>query len=91
MRLAEFTEAVNTAWKRQSGKNVRKFRCKSGPRKGRVMASPASCNAPFKAGKSANLKKTKAKLGNKAAFRSKLTRRRDPNSRRLKRLNKRRR
>jgi len=91
MRLAEFTEAVNTAWKRQSGKNVRKFRCKSGPRKGRVMASPASCNAPFKAGKSANLKKTKAKFRKQAAFRSNLTRRRDPNSRRLKRLNKRRR
>lgn len=91
MKLAEFTEAATTAWKRQSGKNVRKFRCKSGPRKGRVMASPASCNAPFKAGKSANLKKTKAKLGKQAAFRSNLTRRRDPTSRRLKKLNKRRR
>lgn len=88
MKLQEITEAVSTAFKRTGTKNVRKFRCKSGPRKGRVMASPASCNAPMKYKKSAGLKKTKSKLGKQRSFRSALTRTRNPASRRLKKLNK---
>ena len=88
MRLREITEAVSTAFRRRGTKNVRKFRCKSGPRKGRVMASPASCNAPINYKRSSNLKKTKAKLGKQRSFRSGLTRTRNPASRRLKKLNK---
>jgi hypothetical protein len=87
MRLKEIIEGVSTAFKRLGTKNVRKFRCKSGPRKGRVMASPASCNAPLKSKKSAKLRKTKTRLGKQRSFRSNLTRRRNPASRRLKQLN----
>jgi hypothetical protein len=91
MRIAEVTEGVSTAWKRTTGGASRKFRCKSGPRKGRVMASPAACNAPINQKKSAGLKKTKTKLGKQRSFKSKQTRRRNPYSRRLTKLNKRKR
>jgi len=88
MKVKEIVEGVSTAWKRGKSKNVRQYRCKSGPRKGRVMASPASCNAPLNPRKSAGLKKTKARLGGYRKFKSKQTRRRDPYSRRLTKLNK---
>lgn len=88
MRIFEVVEGVSTAWKRGSSKNTRKFRCKSGPRKGRVMASPAACNAPINRKKSASLTRTKSKLGRQRNFKSKRTRRVNPYSRRLTRLNK---
>lgn len=89
MRISEVIEGVSTAWKRTTGGASRKFRCKSGPRKGRVMASPTACNAPINRKKSAGLTKTKTKMGNQRSYRSKLTRRRNPYSQRLTRLNKR--
>jgi len=88
MKAEEIVEAATNAWKRTKGKTVRKFRCKSGPRKGRVMASPASCNAPLKTGTSAKLKRTKGRLGRQGAYKSKVTRSRNPYSRRLTTLNK---
>lgn len=87
MIVEEIVEGVTTAWQRRPGTNVRKYRCRSGPRKGRVMASPASCNKPLNAKKSANIKRTKTKLGRQKAFKGGLTRRRDPFSRRLRKLN----
>lgn len=91
MKIAEVIEGVSTAWKRTTGGATRKFRCKSGPRKGRVMASPAACNAPINRKKSAGLTKTKTKMGRQRSFKSKLTKRRNPYSQRLTRLNKRKR
>ena len=88
MKVQEILEGVTTAWQRQPGKTSRKYRCQSGPRKGRVMASPASCNKPLSAKKSATLKKTKSKMGRYGGFKRGLTKRRDPHSRRLRKLNK---
>jgi len=88
MIVAEILEGVSTAWKRGKGTTTRKFRCKSGPRKGRVMASPASCNKPINKKKSASLTRTKGRLSGQHGFKSKQTRRRNPYSRRLTRLNK---
>ena len=88
MIVAEVIEGVSTAWKRGKGNTTRKFRCKSGPRKGRVMASPAACNKPINRKKSASLTRTKSRLGGQRKFKSKRTRRVNPYSRRLTRLNK---
>lgn len=87
MKVLEILEASTQAWKRQGTNNTRKFRCQSGPRKGRVMASPAACNAPIDPKKSKSLKRTKAKLGPQRKFKSSRTRRINPASRRLKSLN----
>jgi len=50
MRIADIvpevlTEGVVQIWGRNKGKVVRKFRCTSGTRKGRIVAKPATCNA----------------------------------------------
>ena len=59
-----------------------------GHRKGRVMSSPAACNAPINVRKSASLSQTKAKRGKTMAVKSRITRRNNPASMRLPRLNK---
>jgi|TARA_B100000780_G_scaffold265905_1_gene221701 hypothetical protein len=75
-------------WSRQGGKQVRKYRCTSGVRQGRTMASPASCNKPLDVSKSATLKKTKASQSSKIKMSGINTRIRNVRSRRLKTLNK---
>lgn len=88
MLIIEIVEGkASMAWTRKGSKNVRKYRCTSGPRKGRVMASPASCNKPINIHKSLALKTTKKKKGQSIKFKSKITQRTNPASRRLKTLN----
>ena len=42
MKIAELTEGVVQIWGRNKGKLVRKYRCTSGQRKGRIVAKPVS-------------------------------------------------
>lgn len=79
---------ASIAWKRQGAKNVRKYRCTSGIRKGQMRASPAACNAPYQAHKAITLKANKAKTGSHAKFKARYTKAHNPGSRRLKTLNK---
>jgi len=88
MIVRELVEGV--AWKRQGGKVTRKYRCTFGPRKGRVMSSPAACNAPYKAKAAQTLKRTRAASGKRIAFQTKKTKRVSANSRRASSLNRRR-
>jgi|TARA_B110000977_G_C11031819_1_gene475564 hypothetical protein len=78
----------NMVWTRGGGQQVRKYRCTSGIRKGRTMASPASCNKPLNVAKSQTLKKTKAAKGNNIKATSFRTRKQNPRSIRLKTINK---
>lgn len=87
MLIRDLTEATQI-WSKSGGKNVRKYRCTSGARKGRIMASPASCNKPLNAKKSAAFKKTRTKKAPQISFRSGLTKRSSPASIRTKSLNK---
>lgn len=77
------------AWKHQPGttKDVRKYRCTSGIRKGQMRSSPAACNAPYQPHKAVTLKKNKAKTGSHAKFKARYTKAHNPGSRRLKVLN----
>lgn len=89
MIIEEIVEASGTnAWKKVGSKNVRRFRCTYGPRKGRVMSSPAACNAPINYKKSVKLKQTKSKLGSTGNVRIRRTKKYDPASRRLRSLHK---
>ena len=88
MIVSELLGEVNRVWSRAGGKQTRKYRCTHGHRKGRVMSSPAACNAPINVRKSASLSQTKAKRGKTMAVKSKITRRNNPASMRLPRLNK---
>ncbi len=89
MRLDELfiEEAAKMAWARSGSKIVKKYRCTAGRRKGRIVSKPAQCTAPPDLKKRATLRRTKARMGSRIARKSKRTRRINPASRRLKRLN----
>ena len=75
-------------WARSGKKIVRKYRCSSGPRKNRVVAKLAQCFAAPDIKKRVNLKRTKARLGARLIRKSKKTKRINPASVRVQRLNK---
>lgn len=88
MYIRELFEAGGNTWGRKGTSAVRKYRCTYGIRKGRVMSSAAACNKPLDIDKSKNLKQTKQSKGSSIEIKSKLTRRTNPASVRLKKLNK---
>jgi hypothetical protein len=72
---------------RKDGKNVRKYRCTSGTRKGRIVASPTTCTAPRNVKKSTTMKATKRKRGSVMSFKTGRRRATGAASQRLSRLN----
>lgn len=80
-------ESARMAWARKGNTIVKKYRCTSGRRKGRIVSKPAQCTAPPDIKKRATLRRTKAKMGARMARKTKRTKRLNPASRRLKRLN----
>lgn len=88
MILRELFEAATIVWGKSGSKMVRKYRCTSGQRKGRVVAKASTCSAPINVSKSANFKKTRRKLAAPMAIKSNRTKRAYKVSRRVKRLNK---
>jgi hypothetical protein len=87
MQVVEVVEASTIAWKKQSSKVTRKYRCTTGPRKGQVRASPAACNAPIRVKNRLTLQKNKQKMGSHGRYRASKTKRTDNASRRLATLN----
>ena len=87
MYLEELFE-VKMAWHRAGNKLVRKYRCTSGRRKGRIVAKPAQCFAAPDIKKRFRLKMLKAKLGAKIARKVKRTKRTNPASIMKQKLNK---
>ncbi len=84
----ESTTNEAMAWARSGTKVVRKYRCSSGSRKGRVVADVTQCFKAPDVKKRATLKKTKARLGSRMARKSKRTKKINPASRRIQALNK---
>jgi hypothetical protein len=76
-------------WARSGNKVVRKYRCLSGSRKGRVVKEPAQCFAAPDVKKRITMKRTKARLGARMARKAKKTKRINPASKRVQALNKR--
>ena len=87
MLTSEILEATSRVWGIVGYKQVRKYRCTHGMRKGRVMSSPAACNAPINISKSNRLKQTKAGKAKTIGFKTARTRRINPASQRLRRFN----
>lgn len=83
-------EVINEkqVWARSGQQVVRKYRCMSGFRKGRIVKEPGQCFAAPDVKKRMTLKKTKARLGARMARKSKRTKRINPASRRVQALNK---
>jgi hypothetical protein len=76
------------AWAKQGNKVVRKYRCTTGPRKGRIVKDLGQCTAAPDVAKRHRLKVTKARLGGKMARKAKRTKRINPASIRTRSLNK---
>jgi hypothetical protein len=88
MKLNDITEGVTQIWGRTKGKVVRKYRCTSGSRKGRIVAKPATCNAPKRVKSSINIKKAKSRKASAMKVKSRRTRNIYGQSRRVARMNK---
>ncbi len=73
---------------RSKGKVVRKYRCTSGQKKGRIVAKPQTCSNPIRVSSRISIKKAKARKSPLIKIKSRYTKRMSPTSRRLTRLNK---
>lgn len=74
-------------WGRRGARLVRKFRCTSGRRKNRIVATPAQCYAAPNIKARIRMKRTRARLGARMMRRAQITKRRNPASRAVRRLN----
>ena len=81
------TISEKQVWARSGKKVVRKYRCTSGIRKGRVVSTISQCFAVPNIKKRMQLKKTKARYGTRLAKKSKKTKRINPASVRVQRMN----
>ena len=72
---------------RSGNKIVRKYRCTSGSRRGRIVSKPSTCTAPKNVRSSVNIKKAKRTKGAIMGVKSARTKRARKTSLRLKRLN----
>lgn len=89
MKAVEILPLVEKqTWGRSGNKVVRKYRCTSGQRKGRIVSKMSQCFAPVNVKKRAKMKQTKARLGKRIARKTKRTKRINPASRRVQKLNK---
>ena len=75
-------------WARRGNKVVVKFRCSSGWRNNRLVATPASCSKPLDVKKRISIKRTRARLGPRIVRKTKRAKRFNPITRRLTSLNK---
>ena len=76
-------------WGRSGNNVVRKYRCSSGRRKGRIVSKMAQCFAAPNVKASQRLKRTKARVGGRMAKKAKRTKKTNPASKRVQALNKR--
>jgi hypothetical protein len=90
MLVREITESLSEKqiWARSGKKVVRKFRCTTGRRKGRIVKSMAQCFAAPNMKARITMKKTRARIGGKMMRKARRTKRINPASRRVQALNK---
>jgi hypothetical protein len=87
MLISEIFEGFVSAWGRKpGGKMVRRYRCTTGKKKGRLVAKPSTCATAVSIKKSAVLKRTKRMRGSTQQVKRKMTMRR-PTSRRIRSAN----
>jgi len=83
----EVEEGATPIFGRTGGKTVRKYRCTSGSRKGRIVAKSTTCTAPRNVKASQTMKKTRAAKSAPMAKKTRITKTTNPASRRLSSIN----
>ncbi len=91
MLIQEIITETRVVWRKSGGKLKKGYRCTTGPRAGRVVATPSRCYMPVDLKRRQTLKKTKSRLGPRLQRKAQKTKRYNPVSRRLRTLNIRRR
>ena len=89
--LIEEIETVTEArmvWRKMGNSIKRAVRCTGGKRKGRVVSNAGQCSAPIDMKKRLVLKRTKSKMGKRMTLKGRRTKRMNPTSKRVARLNK---
>ena len=95
MRLSEFVNPLELEdiaehkmiWSRTGSKLKLKYRCASGPKAGRIVPDPKACSSAIDVAKRAQMKKTRAITKIRQARKAKKTKRVNPASKILARLN----
>lgn len=87
MLIREITEGATPIFGKTGGKVVRKYRCTSGSRKGRIVAKPGTCTAPKNVKAMVQMKKTRRSKGATVGIKANRTKRTSPASQKLTRLN----
>lgn len=85
--LDSVDEGATPIFGKTGNKVVRKYRCTSGSRKGRIVAKPGTCTAPKNVKAMTTMKKTRRSKGATVSIKSNRTKRTSPASQKLKRLN----
>lgn len=87
MLVNEIVEGFVQIFGRDKGKVVRKYRCTSGSRRGRIVSKPATCTAPKNVAAKMTMKATRRKKGSTMSIRAGRTKRTSGTSQKLRRLN----
>ena len=80
-------EYIRLRYLGKKGKLTRKFRCPTGPRKGRIVAKPETCNAPLNVKQSTRMKGTRRAKAGIHGKKSSYTKKYSPASIRSKKMN----
>ena len=76
MQIAEIIpEGAIQIFGRSKGKVVRKYRCTSGQKKGRIVAKPQTCSNPIRVASRISMKKAKARRSPLIKIKSRFTKR----------------
>ena len=85
--LDSVDEGATPIFGKTGNKVVRKYRCTSGTRKGRIVAKPGTCTAPANVKAMQQMKKTRRSKGATPGIKAARTKRTSPASQKLTRLN----
>jgi len=86
--LEELLEAATPIWRRKGNKVVRGYRCTSGRKQGRIVSSPGVCGGKTDIKKKMRMKKTIMQKGARMRRKALKTKRKNPVSKRLQKMNK---
>lgn len=91
MRFEEIAQLLDEGYVQIAGRSgnkiVRRYRCTSGSRRGRIVSKPGTCSAPRNVKSSVNIKKAKRKKGSQMTIKALRTKRATKSSQRLGKLN----
>lgn len=84
---ALLSESASMAWGKRGGEIVKKYRCLSGPRKGRLVNTPGDCAKKLDLMRSKRMKRNIAVKGKRMARKAKRTKRVSPLSKQIQKRN----